>query len=264
MIMHWIINNPVDAIQLAWALVLKPSLFVVLVIAILWLVLAKSTNLRRTVLRRGAVALGLVLSLVISSVRVCHYAFPALNTEPGHENYRSHFNDVQSRQIVAARKYGIQPLKNRDAADSIVASGKLVRITSTKNYQLASMSHSVPYLTENASALLDRIGKNFRDSLDAKGLAAHRIKVTSILRTDADVERLMKRNSVAVKNSAHRYATTFDISYRNFVPVSFLSRAADTELKMVLAEVLRDLRNEKLCYVKYEVSQGCFHITSRK
>ena len=34
-------------------------------------------------------------------------------------------------------------------------------------------------------------------------------------------------------------------------------------LKWVLAEVLRDMRESGRCYVKYEVKQGCFHITVR-
>ena len=35
-------------------------------------------------------------------------------------------------------------------------------------------------------------------------------------------------------------------------------------MKQVLAEVLRDMRESKMCYVRYESSQKCFHITSRK
>ena len=38
--------------------------------------------------------------------------------------------------------------------------------------------------------------------------------------------------------------------------------SADT-LKLVLAEVLRDVRKADKCYVKYELKQGCFHITTR-
>ena len=34
-------------------------------------------------------------------------------------------------------------------------------------------------------------------------------------------------------------------------------------LKMVLSEVLRDLKKQGDCYVKYELKQGCFHITAR-
>ena len=38
--------------------------------------------------------------------------------------------------------------------------------------------------------------------------------------------------------------------------------SADT-LKLVLSEVLRDLRKAEKCYIKYELKQGCFHITTR-
>jgi len=31
----------------------------------------------------------------------------------------------------------------------------------------------------------------------------------------------------------------------------------------VLSEVLNDMRQNKRCYVKYEVKQGCYHITVR-
>ena len=37
---------------------------------------------------------------------------------------------------------------------------------------------------------------------------------------------------------------------------------ADT-LKLVLSEVLRNLKKKELCYIKYELKQGCFHITAR-
>ena len=171
---------------------------------------------------------------------------------------------MQNVQILAARRYGISPLKNRNEATTSIESGELVKITSTRNYQLAPMGHSIPYLTKNSAELLNKIGENFRDSLKSKGLCEYKILVTSLLRTDKDVELLMKKNSVAVRNSAHRHATTFDISYRNFVPVGLFNNTDDGELKKVLAEVLRDLRNEKLCYVRYESSQSCFHITTRK
>ena len=61
-------------------------------------------------------------------------------------------------------------------------------------------------------------------------------------------------------NSAHLYATTIDITYSRFegaVPVNY------DPYKYILAEVLRDLRNDKRCYVKFELKQACFHITVR-
>ena len=38
--------------------------------------------------------------------------------------------------------------------------------------------------------------------------------------------------------------------------------SSDT-LKLVLSEVLRDLKRAEKCYIKYELRQGCFHITTR-
>lgn len=207
----------------------------------------------------------MLLSFVlVAGIRIHAYLNPKLNTQNGQENYAAHFNDVQRIQIAAAQKFGMHPLKDRAEAMSRLKEYNLHHIRSNKNYQLAPMHHSIPYLTNNASALLNTIGENFRDSLASKNLSAYKIVVTSILRTDADVERLMKKNTVAVKNSAHRYATTFDISYVQFVPVGISNDVSRIELKKVLAEVLRDLRSQKECYVKYEQSQHCFHITSRK
>jgi hypothetical protein len=71
----------------------------------------------------------------------------------------------------------------------------------------------------------------------------------------------MEHNTVAVKNSAHRHATTFDITYRYFDQALLTLDTNECELKKILAEVLRDLRKNKLCYVRYEIKPGCFHIT---
>ena len=118
-------------------------------------------------------------------------------------------------------------------------------------------------------SLLDTIGQNFLDSLTSKGLNPNRIIVTSVLRTEKDVKRLRRRNTNASSNSTHAYGTTFDISWKRFQKVEdedgrpMQDVGADT-LKLVLAEVLRDLRRADRCYVKYEIKQACFHITTRK
>ena len=94
----------------------------------------------------------------------------------------------------------------------------------------------------------------------------HKIIVTSVLRTKDDVKRLRKTNSNASLNSAHFYGTTFDISYNRFdriLPDGKSEEERDEKLKLVLSEVLRDLKKAGLCYIKYELRQGCFHITAR-
>ena len=183
-------------------------------------------------------------------------------------NYASLFNDQNGVQLKSAALFGIkQPLKNRDAADDV--KDGLVRIRSNSHYSIAKLTHSIPYLTDGAAELLDMIGKNFLDSLESKGLNPNKIIVTSVLRTQEDIKKLQKSgNPNAVKNSAHCYATTFDIAYAYydktwFKNFRFCESVEPETLKKVLGEVLRDLRRQKKCYVKYEVKQRCFHITTR-
>ena len=183
-------------------------------------------------------------------------------------NYASLFNDQNGVQLNAAAKFGIkQPLKNRDAADDV--KDGLVKIRSNSHYSIAKLTHSIPYLTDGAAELLDMIGKNFLDSLESKGLNPNKIIVTSVLRTQEDIKKLQKSgNPNAVKNSAHCYATTFDIAYAYydktwFKNFRFCESVEPVTLKKVLGEVLRDLKRQKKCYVKYEVKQRCFHITTR-
>ncbi|MDO4181282.1 MAG: DUF5715 family protein [Bacteroidales bacterium] len=181
-------------------------------------------------------------------------------------SYKRTFGDLNDTHLAVARKIGIRPLASREAAQEL--GGKLVQIAPCERYDMDSLTHSIPFLVPRASALLDTIGANFLDSLTCKGLNPNLVIVTSVLRTQDDVKRLRRTNGNASANSAHAYATTFDISYRRFTKVEdpdgrpMQDVSADT-LKLVLSEVLRDLRKAERCYIKYELKQGCFHITAR-
>ena len=175
------------------------------------------------------------------------------------------FNDMNDVQLEVAQKVGVDPVENRVAAERMT--DKLVPILDNSVYKIDTLTHSVPFLTKGAASLLMTIGENFRDSLLRKGLNPHRLIITSLLRTEEDVRVLRRGNINASENSTHRYATSFDIAYARFDPVCSVKGCVDGypgQMKMVLGEVLRDLRNESLCYVKYERRQPCFHITSRK
>lgn len=181
-------------------------------------------------------------------------------------SYKRSFGDLNKAHLAVAQRIGIRPIRSRSQAEEL--EGKLVPIAPCERYDMDSLTHSIPYLVPKASALLDSIGVNFLDSLTCKGLNPNQIIVTSVLRTQDDVKRLRRRNGNASANSAHAYGTTFDVSYRRFTKVEdpdgrpMQDVRADT-LKLVLAEVLRDLRKADKCYVKYELKQGCFHITAR-
>jgi hypothetical protein len=183
-------------------------------------------------------------------------------------NYTSVFNDLNPVQLNAAKSFGLdQPLKNIATLNAV--KDGLVKIEDNDYYSVDRLTHSVPYLTNGAAELLDMIGKNFLDSLESKGLNPNKIIVTSVLRTQEDIKRLQKSgNANAITNSPHCYATTFDISYARydktwFKNFRYYKSVKPETLEKVLGEVLRDLKQQKKCYVKYEKKQRCFHITTR-
>ena len=173
-------------------------------------------------------------------------------------SYKRSFPDLNDAHLEVAKKIGIRPLADREAAEDMKE--KLTHITDNEFYVVDSLTHSIPYLVPRASALLDTIGSNFLDSLAAKGLNPNQVIITSVLRTENDVKRLRRRNGNA--------SATFDVSWKRFKKVEdkdgrpLQDVSADT-LKLVLSEVLRDLRQAEKCYIKYELKQGCFHITAR-
>lgn len=173
-------------------------------------------------------------------------------------NYQTTFRDLNDKHISAARRWGIKPIQSDEELEKQIK--KLKKISSCRWYEIDDLTHSLPYLVPRASELLEKIGRNFRDSLDSKGLPDRKIIVTSVLRTNSSVKRLRKKNLNASANSAHMFGTTFDIAYARYAEGKEEER---DKLKTVLAEVLRDLRQEKKCYVRYEYKQGCFHITVR-
>ena len=67
------------------------------------------------------------------------------------------------------------------------------------------------------------------------------------------------------QNSAHRYGTTIDIGYYRFERTDNLYpyEIPKEQLRNILAEVIRDMKAKGKMYIKYDVKQGCFHITVR-
>lgn len=185
----------------------------------------------------------------------------------GVSNFGRTFGDLNSKQLAVAQAIGIEPIASREEAEEMT--DRLTLIENNGHYSVDSLTHSIPYLIPGAAALLDTIGRNFLDSLAHKGLNPNKIIVTSVLRTQHDVKRLRRRNSNASANSTHAYGTTFDISWKRFDKVEDpdgrpMQDVGYDTLKLVLAEVLRDLKQAEKCYVKYEIRQACFHITTRQ
>ena len=233
----------------------------------------KTREIARSVL--AAACLGLAL-YVFFSARSCvrERKWLALGPIENHPvriydvKFAQEFNDLNETQLRVAQAIGVPPVTDRKEAEGLKS--RLVELTDTDTYAIDSLTHSIPYLIPEAKALLDLIGKNFQDSLSAKGLNPNKLVITSVLRTEADVERLRRRNLNASENSTHRYGTTFDLSYWRYVKIPELRGRPYEDvppeyLRATLSQVLKDIHDQgNLCYIKYERKQNCFHITVRK
>ena len=179
-------------------------------------------------------------------------------------NYSKTFPDTNALQMQGAKRWGVEYVKNRKEAES--RKSELVYVGSNPYFFVDKLHSSIPYLVPRASILLNDIGKAFFDSLAIKGVPLNKIIVTSVLRSEEDVAKLRNHNGNATENSCHLYGTTFDICYNRYKPVVDPDNpkkniVRNDTLKWVLSEVLNDFRNNGRCYVKYEVKQGCYHIT---
>lgn len=173
------------------------------------------------------------------------------------------FPDLNDVQLVSAGRYGVGPIRNRADAESKKAD--LVYIGSNPYYFVEPLKSSIPYLVPRAALLLQDIGRSFFDSLQVKQVPLHKIIITSVLRSQEDVDKLRGHNGNATQNSCHLYGTTFDVSYNRYktveTPNNPRRKVRNDTLKWILSEVLNDMRTQNRCYIKYEVHQGCFHIT---
>lgn len=215
----------------------------------------------------------LSLCVVLLSLTACHSKeSKEVKKEEHHNNkqytkfdgdYSKHFSDLPDLHLMAAEAKGIEPMSCRK--DTSLCLNKLDRIPpELELYKTDTLKYSIPFLIHDATSLLLEICTNFRDSLTSKKMTLYKPILTSIMRTDEDVKILTKRNSNASDNSAHRYGTTFDISWRRFNKVAQTANDVSPEkLKLVLGQVLYDLRERDKCYIKYERKQACFHITVR-
>lgn len=227
----------------------------------------KTLTKRRYVLLFFAIVALLAVARMLTPTSTLNPQLSAFNLPPSttpHRiwsvpNYKAAFPDSQSVQIVAAERWGVRPVRNREDAEK--RKKELVYVGESPYYHVDRLNSSIPYLVPRAAVLLQDIGKAFYDSLYVKGIPMNQLIVTSVLRSMDDVEKLQRHNQNATERSCHLFGTTFDICYNRYHPV--VQPVRDDTLKWVLSEVLRDKRQEGRCYIKYEVKQGCFHMTVR-
>lgn len=180
-------------------------------------------------------------------------------------DYGSKFSAPNDTHLAAAKAAGVPDAPLKDESDVMAHKNKLVKITSGKNYVVEDLTHSLPYLTKPAARELEAIANEFADILQRNGLPHYRVIVTSVLRTEENVQKLKKSGNVnASSNSAHCYGTTFDLTYSRYdKDDSDPNYMNEGNLKLVLGQALLNEQRKDRIYVKHEVKQACFHITCR-
>jgi Family of unknown function (DUF5715) len=178
-------------------------------------------------------------------------------------------NDNNTLHLECAKRLGIVPFEsNADfeaQISSLGLSGKLEQIVDAETYKVKKLTHSYPYLVPGAIDLLDEIGSRFEAKLSQIGIGPYFMMISSVLRTNESQNGLGRRNSNATTISAHIYGTTFDISYKEFLPSHGIPAqegfCRHDMMRHVLAEVLTEMCAEGRCKVVREKRQACFHIT---
>ena len=168
------------------------------------------------------------------------------------------FDDGVDKHREVSRNSTLKmPPKNLAHIRQYVADNQLAQLDNGTKYMLAKMNYSYPYLTVKSVDFVNQLADAYREACKKKGVAFRPFIITSALRTYESVARLTRVNGNAIKESAHLYGTTFDISWRRFGT----AQAPSQHNLNILIEVLRDLRDAGACYVKFERHQACFHIT---
>ena len=145
--------------------------------------------------------------------------------------YAKLFADLNDAHLRVARQLGLSEIpKTRED----FSHRGLVKIEDNEYLVVDDLQYSIPYLTEGAAEELQRIARAFSDSLESKNLLDYKLIVSSLLRTEEDVDR---------EDESEAFMQPF-------------------ELTKVLGEVLLDEKNAARCLVKYEKQEHCFHITS--
>ena len=183
--------------------------------------------------------------------------------------------DVNAEQIASARRLGMRVSGDAEIR-RLVREGRLVALgDSTQHWILRDMDHSVPYVTPDARAALEELGRRFHARLDRLGLPRYRMKVTSALRTDEKQAELRRINSYDSQTvSAHEFVTTVDVSHERFAaPAGLAGGEMEAEaldsigkehakvLQAELGRAIAQMRDEGALHVMMENMQPVYHMT---
>ena len=162
------------------------------------------------------------------------------------------FNDGVAIQEQAYVNEGIIPVESDEDIVALFNEGLLVEIATNDYYAVSNLEHSQPYILPKAKKFIDNLADTYTTYCALDSLKYIPFTITSVTRSKASVNKLMRGNGNAIENSAHLKGKTFDMSYRAF--------NGNKKQLQQFVDALNTLRTQKKCYVKYE-KNGCLHIT---
>jgi hypothetical protein len=174
---------------------------------------------------------------------------------------------LNAEHIEEARRSSLKkPIESqkwfRENQDDVVDDADLVEIKDGKYYIISSLSHSLPFLTEETADFLELLGKRMEKVYEENDLKKYRFSITSVLRTVDDQRKLRKVNLNATMNeTSHYYGVSVDISQTRFVEQKSREPIYTYLLRNLLARELIRLQDEGKCFVLLESREKCFHIT---
>ncbi|MCX6332733.1 MAG: DUF5715 family protein [Bacteroidia bacterium] len=178
--------------------------------------------------------------------------------------YSRKLKDMLPDYISRSSASGISRCANKGELLKKAVRGEVRRVRDGRGYEIEDLSHSYPYLTREGKVVLKEIGRRYRKKISGTNLRGSDFRVTSMTRTSEITRKLRKSNSNASGNSPHFYGNAFDISYVRFSAKKWFVTDCDKYyLKEALAEVIWQMREEKMCWATYEINQGCFHVVAR-
>jgi hypothetical protein len=162
------------------------------------------------------------------------------------------FYDNVLTHKLAYLNEGISPQNNDRDLENLTQSGTLQKIETTDLFIIRKAQFSRPYILPKAHSFIQDLSKNYYNKCQSDSIKYVRFTISSVTRSKASVNKLMKNNGNAIKNSVHLRGKTFDISYRAF-------NNNKKQTKAFIA-ALHELKKQNRCYVKFE-RNGCLHIT---
>ena len=163
-------------------------------------------------------------------------------------------NVATQARAYASPGEGIPPQAALSGLKKLQNQGKLKKISGSRNYYIAPLTHSYALLRPKAIAFIEHLGNEYRADCKKAGIGFVPFCISSLTRTEKTVKELRETNENGILNSGHLRGKTFDIKYTAF--------GRNEKALAVFVKTLSRMRQQNRCYVKYE-KNGCLHITVR-